>query len=429
MPKIFIIILIFISTQTKLHSQEYWLKQQSPTINNLSVCFFTDSLRGWIGGDSGIIIHTTNKGQSWSFQKTGVTYNINSIFFLNERNGYALSWEIDFNPPNFFGTRILSTSNGGESWSNYLFPDTNLFLNTIYFRDSLNGYIGGTGGKIYYTTNAGNTWALGVIDSGLVLGFPVKEIKFINADNGFAVGGGFDIAGVIWNTTNGGVSWNTRIVGPEPLNDIHIFDPLNIIAVGGDYEYGSSNVKTSNGGIVWNYDELGVFGIPSAIAFRTHNEAWVPLSIVDKFLLSFNGGSNWEVIDTPDSSIIVDMFFSDQRNGWAVGNNGVILKYNSELVGITTHNIELPESIQLYQNYPNPFNPATIINYDLHYTGIVKLEIFNITGARVATLVNQKQNAGSYSIEWNAENFPSGIYYYKLGTGESIKTRKLVLLK
>ncbi|MEO8665228.1 MAG: T9SS type A sorting domain-containing protein, partial [Ignavibacteria bacterium] len=65
----------------------------------------------------------------------------------------------------------------------------------------------------------------------------------------------------------------------------------------------------------------------------------------------------------------------------------------------------------------------------LQYSGNVKLEIFNTAGEKVAMIVDQKQNAGSYSVEWNAAGFPSGVYYYKLTSGTNVKTRKLVLIK
>ncbi|MBK8549801.1 MAG: hypothetical protein IPL53_01575 [Ignavibacteria bacterium] len=124
---------------------------------------------------------------------------------------------------------MLSTSDGGDTWDNYLFPDTNLFLNSIFFSDSFNGYMAGSSGKIFYTTNSGSNWIEGVIDSGLVLGFPIEKIKFFDAMTGYASGGAFDLAGVMWNSTNGGRSWRAKVVGPEPVHDFHIFDSLRIL--------------------------------------------------------------------------------------------------------------------------------------------------------------------------------------------------------
>ncbi len=93
------------------------------------------------------------------------------------------------------------------------------------------------------------------------------------------------------------------------------------------------------------------------------------------------------------------------------------------------------ESIELHQNYPNPFNPKTTIKYivvrahrDVPLQN-VDLSIYNILGQKVATLVNNKQPAGSYETEWDASGFASGVYYYQLKAGDNVLTRKMALIR
>lgn len=80
-------------------------------------------------------------------------------------------------------------------------------------------------------------------------------------------------------------------------------------------------------------------------------------------------------------------------------------------------------------NYPNPFNPFTKISYELRVTGTISIKIFDVLGNEVAAIVNGKQNAGSYSVEWNAVNFSSGIYFYKLETPGFTDVKKMILIK
>lgn len=94
----------------------------------------------------------------------------------------------------------------------------------------------------------------------------------------------------------------------------------------------------------------------------------------------------------------------------------------------------IPGSYQLYDNYPNPFNPTTTISYDLPKSSDVRLDIFNILGRRVGTLVEETQAAGHYDVTWNGKNetgqaVSSGIYFYKLSTEEYTVSKKMTLLK
>jgi len=89
----------------------------------------------------------------------------------------------------------------------------------------------------------------------------------------------------------------------------------------------------------------------------------------------------------------------------------------------------LPQTFSLEQNYPNPFNPSTKINFSVPVEGLVSIDVFNSIGQKVTTLVNEQMNAGNYSVDFNAVNLPSGIYFYKLQAGSFAETRKMLLLK
>jgi len=84
---------------------------------------------------------------------------------------------------------------------------------------------------------------------------------------------------------------------------------------------------------------------------------------------------------------------------------------------------------QLSQNFPNPFNPATVISYQLSVVTYVNLSVFDVLGRKVATLVDEKKAAGTYSVRWNAEAMPSGIYFYQLAARDYSQVRKMALVK
>jgi hypothetical protein len=88
-----------------------------------------------------------------------------------------------------------------------------------------------------------------------------------------------------------------------------------------------------------------------------------------------------------------------------------------------------PKTFELYQNYPNPFNPITQIRYRLPVSSKVRLEVFDMLGRRIATLVEARQEAGEYQMRFNAENLPSGMYLLRLQAGGFSDTKKMLLVK
>jgi len=92
-------------------------------------------------------------------------------------------------------------------------------------------------------------------------------------------------------------------------------------------------------------------------------------------------------------------------------------------------NAGVPKTFALEQNYPNPFNPSTAISYQLPVAGNVSLKVFDMLGKEVATLVNARQEAGAYTVNFNANNLSSGVYFYRLQAGNFVQTRKMMLVK
>jgi hypothetical protein len=112
-------------------------------------------------------------------------------------------------------------------------------------------------------------------------------------------------------------------------------------------------------------------------------------------------------------------------DGFPVGS----LMWMSKVTGIKKMNNNLPNSFSLSQNYPNPFNPTTMIQYSIPKSGSVTLKVFNMLGQEVATLVNQQQQAGNYSINFNASRLASGVYMYRIQSGSFTSTKKMMLVK
>ena len=103
--------------------------------------------------------------------------------------------------------------------------------------------------------------------------------------------------------------------------------------------------------------------------------------------------------------------------------------YDTVNTSITKLGSEIPSKYDLYQNYPNPFNPSTNIKFDVVKNGLVKLEVYDVTGRVVNTLVNSKLEAGSYQFTLDASLLPSGVYFYKIQAGDFLQTKRMILLK
>jgi len=131
-------------------------------------------------------------------------------------------------------------------------------------------------------------------------------------------------------------------------------------------------------------------------------------------------------------NIQYDMALDKNANVFVTGKSGgsmATVKFVQTPTVINQASNNYPEEFKLEQNYPNPFNPTTNLEFGISELGFVSLKVYDVLGIEVATLVNEKKNAGSYTVQWNAADYPSGIYFYKLEAGNFSQTNKMLLIK
>lgn len=137
---------------------------------------------------------------------------------------------------------------------------------------------------------------------------------------------------------------------------------------------------------------------------------------------TFNNDENYLIVFNPRvANLYLQEFYKRYRES---GGQGIII------IGLQQITNNIPAEYKLGQNYPNPFNPKSTIKYQIPKTGLVNLKVFDILGREIAELVNEKQDAGSYSLTFDASNLSSGVYFYSLySDGQKINTKKMVLVK
>jgi hypothetical protein len=254
---------------------------------------------------------------------------------------------------------------------------------------SLVGYIGGVNSifspLVGKTTNGGANWSyfsFYIQNNEATL----RDIHFINTSEGFAVSNVWNGQGGISYTTNGGVNWSSQM---------------------------------------FTYALLGV-------DFPAANTGWV-VGANGTIMRTTDRGVTWNTQTSGTSSILWGVSFADSLTGYAVGDNGTILKTtNGGVTGIEPISSEITSRFHLYQNFPNPFNPSTKIKFDIPAnlkSEVCNLKLYDPLGREIAVLIDDELNPGTYEIEWDGPNHPSGVYFYKLSAGNYSDTKKMLMIK
>jgi photosystem II stability/assembly factor-like uncharacterized protein len=424
-----IILLLYFCTFTflseNLYSQSGWFPLFSGTNSTLYSCSFPNINTGYVVDYSGEFLKTTNGGLNWSINTYIANGHLTSVYFLDINTGYICG-DSSVSTGNLYF--IIKTTNGGDSWSR-LYQTSNTSFNSIYFYDLNFGYTT-TWIGILRTSNGGVNWSQILINV-----YPVTSIFFPTSDTGYLTLGTVVLdVGYIYKSTNSGLNWSNVNTTSIPLNSVYFLNSSTGYAAGGDFHLYPLIINTTNGGINWQ----------TQVSNQQYSDIYTDIVFTDSttgycsgygILKTTNKGINWNY-QISSNNIIYKLSMLNSTTGYAVGINGTILKTTTggDPVGIKPMNNEIPKSFSLSQNFPNPFNPKTRIKFDVtsnvkREMSNVKLIVYDILGQEVATLINQQLKPGTYEIEWDGTNYPSGVYFYELTTENYSATKKLILLK
>jgi len=407
-------LLILISLFFKVcFAQQGWIIQPSNTDDSLRSVKFINLQTGWAAGTNGTIIRTINSGNVWTKITSGFNSDLNS-----------LSMAIANSDTNLFicgdSGLIIKSTDLGNNWTQ-LTSGINQNLSSIFFVNSMTGWSCGSNGIIVKSTNAGNNWFIQNSSTDIQL----NSIFFTDENNGWTAG-----FGGIFNTTDGGQNWSPQFIdGFLVLRSLYFSDPLHGWSAYYDNQtFGPENTRTTDGGISWiNYSMNNSYSI--SINFYNSLIGWSS-GFYGRINHSTDGGVSWTNQLSNTGEHLNSVFFLDSINGWIAGNSGVILKTTNAgiLTGFTSQSGYIGK-YELSQNYPNPFNSETKFDYELPDDGNVKISLYDISGKLVKVLEETFSTAGLYTIKFNASDFATGIYFYKMESDTFVDVKRLVILK
>lgn len=415
-----IVTFVTLFVSQNIFGQSGWSSYSIPD-NNITDISFSNSNLGWAVDMQAHIFKTTNSGLNWDLITVYAPYpsgGINCVKAFSD--GTILASSDDFRPVTPPAGVIMKSTDGGMNWT--MVYRTALHTNiTMYFLNTQEGWgteVGGGTSSLWVnrTTNGGNNWSVIYTLSPYPGG--ASAPFFINSTTGWFLDK--NTSPKIYKTVNSGFNWTTLPLS-SVYNDIYFFNESTGLLCG------EGVIKTTDGGNTW-VTKLSESAL-NKILFINQQTGWT-FGNAGKIWKTTNSGENWSS-DTSYGRKLIAASFINQNTGWILGEAGMLLRTINSGVLVKQTSIETPNNFSLSQNYPNPFNPSTRINYDLRNSNFVSLKVFDMLGKEVASLVNEKQNTGSYSVDFNSSEFnlPSGIYFYTLNAGEFKETRKMVLVK
>lgn len=417
-----------------------WITQDTRPDGGYFGVFFIDRNAGWMVGGFDSIFHTTNGGTTWESQPSGVGW-LDDIFFVGEHAGWAVGE----------GGVILHTTDGGMTWIRQRSATTE-WLTAVFFTDAKTGWVVGGMGTILNTDDGGATWRSQTSGATDYLG----DVHFINASTGWVVGW----RGAILNTSDGGSTWLDQASGTSHyLSGVHFTDAHTGWAVGEGgtilhYSVDSSfatppvsvvaSVSPASGDGTFDLaiDLTNNTDNPQTVdiwvkAFDPHGEEKGSRTVYGKTPLGARSYSKTIAMQLGENSPQGDYTFIAYIGTYpndVMDSSSVIYMKTTLEKGSLTAGEAIPEMSELSENYPNPFNPSTTFRYGLSKPGQVTLRVYNVLGKLVKTIIDEHQTEGYHEVGWDGKNeagatVASGIYVYRLTTGDFVETKRMLLLK
>ncbi len=297
------------------HSYSQWFQKPSGVTADLNSVFFLNTGYGFIVGNSGTFIKTTNGGMNWS-SATLIADDLNDVCFINENEGTIVGIE----------GSILRTTDGGTTWNTVASGVTDNLYSVSF--NGLNGIIGGSSQTILYSTNGGASWNIsqkGFFGGGFFGAF------MLSSTVGFIAGQNSIFQPLFGKSTDGGVTWDFHSFyfnGNEGwCNDIYFFDENTGLVTGSVWDGQGAISRTTNSGTDWS---TSFFSNPIVGVDFTTVDIGFAVGYAGTILTTTNSGLSWPQQTSGTSNNLAEVdFFGDAVNGVAVGEGGLILGTNN----------------------------------------------------------------------------------------------------
>jgi len=357
----------------------------------------------------------SNGTAKWTFQANGEIISSPVLLEVIDSTNTILQKNI------YFGTKkgmIYSITDNGSSystfWSLTTTPDSAIISTSAV---SSNGfiYIGSRNGYLYRVRWDGlyqSDWKVNT--GGPIVSSPIIDEMgnvYISSASGYVLGYPKDF-----------------IADTQPVKRFYQVDGIN-----GSPAFGP------NGSLIVGCDSGKVYSLNKNTSGVDMEVNWVLNAGSQVLAPSYISENGLLYIGTTNGDVYVVKEFVTplgkmtlEQSEWPTfkGNNqrSKVVQLNTSATGITNDD-DIPSAYSLAQNYPNPFNPNTQIKYSVPRLSQVILKIFNTLGEELETLVSEEKPVGTYEVNWNAANLPSGVYFYRLKAGDFVQTKKMILLK
>ena len=451
----------------------------SSHVDQHAVCFAPSNSNFITIGNDGGVDYSSNEGSSWSYSTSlpvtqfyagDIDYNNPNVILggaqdngtVRTLTGNLNDWSDIYGGDGFYclvdytnSQRVYASSqfgylgystNGGVTFHSGTSGLDLTYTNwmTPYVMDknnSLTLYCGTY--KIHKTTNGMQSWVPISPDltNGHIENLGTITTVDVSKSNANVIYCGTDDANV-WVTTNGGSNWTkvnnglpyrwvTRVtIHPDSANICYVTLSGYKVDSLGAHIYRTTNYGSSWVSIKGNLPDAPINDVIIDPVY--HNTLYIGTDIAVMYTTNF--GANWEVLGTgfPTNVPCHDLTFHNPTRILIVWTHGrSAFKINVPLLGITKNGNEVPDRFMLHQNYPNPFNPGTKIKFSIPNSskGIVKLAVYDILGREVSVLASGEMKPGSYEISWDGSMYSSGVYFYKLTSGNYSDVKKMILIK
>lgn len=380
---------------------------QQTELHNVSALSLLSSGSDFFAGVAGNgIYYSSNNGLNWAYR--GLTYYDVSDFLISDNIIFSAT----------MGDGLHFSSNGGINWVRNSLP-----ANDVFFIDKYENYLfaGTSSVGIFRSSNNGVNWQnIGLNFNDITSFAKHNNILFVFAErNSYP-----EFKGVKYSSNNGTTWNNSGLLNKKCLS---LLSSNNYLFAGTD---SSGILRSADNGNTWTQLEINNTDVNCIIDVNNYLICGTGRGVY----YSNNSGTNWLYLNNGlDSQRVYSLMISGNYLYAGTEANAVWKLDVSQIIGVNQISTEIPLLYKLHQNYPNPFNPLTKINFEIpksnSFDENVLLQVYDVSGKLVHTIINQKMVPGTYSVSFDGSSFASGVYFYSINAGNYSESRKMVLVK